>query len=361
MAFVVGVLAGPLMPTSASAVDLVGGYTLPDGHINLTKGDLEFILDQIKISEAHAARTVVRTPSRTAPYGYGLDQCLNATDIATVNALSGANSVSRPYTFNPNFPIGLRQVDARCNNITSPANAGWGAADEIFPRLIPRAPISTTSYPVSEFPNSVVTDSSPRVISNVIVDQTATNKAAVVAGVAAAGRPNPDTEVSINATTQSRTTVVKIGNTAPGGGAPYNGWFTLFGQFFDHGLDLLPKGNNGKVTVPLKPSDPLYVQGGRTNFMQLTRATNTSGESISSQHPTPTLPRPWIHLPIAPRQRMGMNSSGLSSKSSSPCSTEPSHPSFLAGRTLMTSTSSPGLSGCNATSPATTVHRLRMP
>ncbi|URK89123.1 hypothetical protein LP421_32070 (plasmid) [Rhizobium sp. RCAM05350] len=68
---------------------------------------------------------------------------------------------------------------------------------------------------------------------------------------------------------------VKITNIAPDEGlsAPFNSWFTLFGQFFDHGLDLVAKGGNGTVFVPLMPDDPLYVPGGTTNFMVLTRAT----------------------------------------------------------------------------------------
>ncbi|MGJ9401671.1 peroxidase family protein [Arthrobacter sp. KK5.5] len=49
--------------------------------------------------------------------------------------------------------------------------------------------------------------------------------------------------------------------------------FTIFGQFFDHGLDLVSKGGNGTVVIPLQPDDPLYVQGARTNFLTLTRAT----------------------------------------------------------------------------------------
>ncbi|ODT08495.1 MAG: hypothetical protein ABS58_02165 [Mesorhizobium sp. SCN 65-20] len=68
---------------------------------------------------------------------------------------------------------------------------------------------------------------------------------------------------------------VVITNTAPDEGlsAPFNSWFTLFGQFFDHGLDLVAKGGNGTVFIPLMPDDPLYVDGGDTNFMVLTRAT----------------------------------------------------------------------------------------
>ena len=61
--------------------------------------------------------------------------------------------------------------------------------------------------------------------------------------------------------------------------APYNSVFTLFGQFFDHGLDLVDQGGNGTVYMPLKPDDPLYDDspGARTNFMALTRALNQPG------------------------------------------------------------------------------------
>ena len=33
---------------------------------------------------------------------------------------------------------------------------------------------------------------------------------------------------------------------------------TPIGQFFDHGLDLVKKGGNGTVYIPLQPDDPLY-------------------------------------------------------------------------------------------------------
>ena len=68
---------------------------------------------------------------------------------------------------------------------------------------------------------------------------------------------------------------VQIANTSPDEGlsAPFNSWFTFFGQFFDHGLDLVNKGGSGTVYIPLQPDDPLYVVGSPTNFMVLTRAT----------------------------------------------------------------------------------------
>lgn len=59
--------------------------------------------------------------------------------------------------------------------------------------------------------------------------------------------------------------------------ASFNGFMTIFGQFFDHGLDLTAKGASGNVIIPLQPDDPLYVEGSPTNFMILTRATNEPG------------------------------------------------------------------------------------
>lgn len=59
--------------------------------------------------------------------------------------------------------------------------------------------------------------------------------------------------------------------------ASFNGFMTIFGQFFDHGLDLTSKGGSGTVYIPLHPDDPLYVEGSHSNFMVLTRATNAPG------------------------------------------------------------------------------------
>ena len=68
-----------------------------------------------------------------------------------------------------------------------------------------------------------------------------------------------------------------IGNITPDAGlsAPFNSWMTFFGQFFDHGLDLITKGG-GTVFIPLLPDDPLLRSrpAGAPNFMVLTRATN---------------------------------------------------------------------------------------
>ena len=136
-----------------------------------------------------------------------------------------------------------------------------------------------------------MSDPQPRIASNLIVDQTSTNPAAVDAWRA---NQDPDAVVPTGET-------LFIPNAAPDVGlsSPYNSMFTLFGQFFDHGLDLVPK-TGSTVFVPLQPGDPLYVQGAPTNFMVLTRA--TTRERGSGQ---PDLvvrrPEPDLHLaPLAP-------------------------------------------------------------
>ncbi|MBU2359638.1 MAG: hypothetical protein KKB02_12020, partial [Alphaproteobacteria bacterium] len=52
--------------------------------------------------------------------------------------------------------------------------------------------------------------------------------------------------------------IIRNLNTLPGDPST-SGMFTLFGQFFDHGLDFINKGGQGaKVIVPLAVTDPLY-------------------------------------------------------------------------------------------------------
>ena len=81
---------------------------------------------------------------------------------------------------------------------------------------------------------------------------------------------------------------LSIPNVAPDVGlsAPFNGWMTSVGQFFDHGLDLVGKGGFGTVYIPLQPDDPLYVPGSSTNFMAVTRATlDQNGNAVNKVTP----------------------------------------------------------------------------
>jgi Animal haem peroxidase/Fibronectin type III domain/RTX calcium-binding nonapeptide repeat (4 copies) len=236
----------------------VAANAAPEGQgFTLNRSDLRFILNQIRIAEAHAL-------SRT-------DENPCATLLG-----SGPNQIPNGNQQGVELPLGLRTVDGTCNNLI-PGKEEFGAADTLFPRLVPGRfedadfadpdgpgpadPVQTSYTQTS----GTVVDAEPRVISNLIVDQTDTNPAAVAVSGA-----DPATTVPGE--------TLFIPNSAPDVGlsAPFNSVFTLFGQFFDHGLDLVTKGG-GTIYMPLREDDPLYVPGGSTNFMVLTRATNQPG------------------------------------------------------------------------------------
>ncbi len=239
-----GLLAAP---TQAGAV------VVPDaGGFQLVKSDLEFILRQIRIAEAHAAGGDLLGP--------GPDQ---------VN--------------NPLLGEGLRTVGGVENNLL-PGQDTYGAADTVFPRRL--TPEFRTADPVPgpvqgppttySQTSGLVYDAAPRQVSNLVVDQTTRNPAAVAAAerMGTAGDP-----IDLDGDPDTPPDGLFIPNTATDAGlsARSNAWFTFFGQFFDHGLDLVTKGRSGTVVVPLQPDDPLYVAGSPTNFMVLTRATNQPG------------------------------------------------------------------------------------
>src|SRR5262245_59698392 len=198
---------------------------------NFNRADLEFILQQIFIAEADAAGADLRSllPNDEVPYG-------------------------------------LRTVDGTLNNLV-PGQGEFGAADNVFPELVDptfRLADDGTSYAQT---SGFVFDSEPRVISNLIVDPTPNNPAAVttfqrVPGSELITSPGLDGIFG----TPDDTPVFFIPNVTPDVGlsAPFNTWMTFFGQFFDHGLDFVTKGGNGTIFIPLMPDDPLYVPGSPT-------------------------------------------------------------------------------------------------
>jgi Ca2+-binding RTX toxin-like protein len=266
--------------------------------VSLVKHDLEFILKQIKIAEAHAA----------------------GGDLATLVG-------------NPLAPYGLRTVDGSHNNLV-PGRTEWGAADNPFlPMSTPGTPrndgdgdslafgpgmtLTNTDYGAS----GDVVDADPRLISNLIVDQTLDNPAAIMAALEHAGyagdvnaaitalqtgyaqfkliaealEGSEAALAPIRATWQASVAAygiemdgptIILPNVSPdiGDSAPYSSVFTLFGQFFDHGLDHVAKGNNGTVYIPLSPDDPLYVPGAHTNFMAVSRA-STGDNAMNTTTP----------------------------------------------------------------------------
>ena len=212
------------------------------------RSDLEFILEQIRIAEAHAA-------------GTPLQQLIA----------------------NPTLSLGLRTVDGSYNNLVQ-GQSEFGAADTLFPRMTTPEFRDAEDGHVVRADSGIVYDSQPRTISNLIVDQIEQQPR---------GRrrrrwhDGDDDDFIPNVTPDV------------GLSAPFNSWFTLFGQFFDHGLDLVTKGGSGTVFVPLQPDDPLYVDRRpsptRTSWCSPGRPTSPA-PTASSAPPTtststPTPPR----------------------------------------------------------------------
>lgn len=305
--------------------------------VTLVRHDIEFILTQIKIAEAHAS-------------GTPLSELIES----------------------PLLPFGLRTVDGSYNNFL-PGREQFGAAGEPFLHLTEAQYRSGSGQMPAMYSGATgnnnnyygqpggVVDGEPRLISNLIVDQTLANPAAIAAALKPLDLAGEDLLEAINviyqaykavkaaeagaidnsaaitalmtqiAQTQSAIAFLEgtafadqipflendlaemnaqldllqaaetvegaqvaldalleeyeiemdgptilIPNVAPDEGlsASYNSIFTIFGQFFDHGLDLIAKGGNGTIYMPLSEDDPLYSHDfPHLNFMVLTRAT----------------------------------------------------------------------------------------
>src|SRR4051794_27894098 len=254
----------------------------------VTAGDLSFILKQIKIAEMHTTTLTASNPCGTLlnQPGDNINDAYQVPDVIT--------------------SYGLRTVDGSCNNLKNAATYNFAASDQVFPRLT--APSFRDADPVDpNFPVGPqvtnygqpgnIVDSQPRIVSNLIDDQTSTNPAAI----AAAGHPvrtqDPTATAFLCTTEPTATTPGAPAGCTPahktlfipnittdvGLSPPFNSLFTFFGQFFDHGVDQTVK-TGATVFVPLKADDPLRTLGpdGDPNtpdqvpanqaFMVLTRA-----------------------------------------------------------------------------------------
>ena len=232
--------------------------------VQFVKHDLQFILDGILVSESHAAQTN--------------DTTGNIWDQATLDVSRQVLLDLVPNSFEP---IGMRTITGELNNLIV-GQEEFGATGE-FPRLTDPSfrDDGLTGNPETLFPGTTtdysdpgnIVDSDPRIISNLIVDQSIRNPAAIAAAEAAPGVDglwgsiddvlgdgvsvvNPD---GIAGTGDE---FFRIDNVAPDEGlsAPFNAWFTFFGQFFDHGLDLIKRGD-ARVFTPLQADDPLVLFG----------------------------------------------------------------------------------------------------
>ena len=247
----------PALLVSAEAATVGQGFTV-------TPSDLAFILKQIKIAEAHVANTTSATGPCGALVGTGPNQL--AEPAALLRAADGRRLLQQPGR-----PARRRTaLRTRCSR-------GWPRRRSRPPRRAARLrPCRTPGvHVVRAEVRATSSTRQPRTVSNLIVDQTSTNPAAVAAAgfpVRTQGNPGvvpcttdpdpladpPVAAAPADCTPSHETLFIPNVTTDVGLSPPYNSLFTLFGQFFDHGVDQTVKGG-GTVFVPLKADDPLIA------------------------------------------------------------------------------------------------------
>ena len=119
-----------------------------------------------------------------------------------------------------------------------------------------------------------------------------------------------------------------IGTLNPGV-SPSNGFFVLFGQFFDHGLDFIDKSSGATIKIALAADDPLYgmtgPDGRPVHEITINRATVQTVDANGSQYVDHTSPyidqsqtygshdgltnllREWVRDPVSGQYHAGMN------------------------------------------------------
>ena len=221
----------------------------PAGDIAFNQGDLDFILKQIQIAERHSAgeELIDILPNASLPWG------LRTVDGEFNNLLPGKTHFGQS---NLEFASDTERQYPDAQTLTIPLVAGDVVGEP-------------TSYLQGD--GTTVQDSTPRLISNLIVDQSTDNPAAVAAC-------DPEEDCVNLGPGFTGADMLFIPNVAVDEGlsAPFNVFLTFFGQFFDHGLDLVNKGGNGVVLMPLQGDDPLFGLN-PTNAMTMTRATLDAG------------------------------------------------------------------------------------
>ncbi len=187
--------------------------------VTLVLNDLEFILQQIKIAEANST------------------------------AHSGTSAVPlSQLIIDPHLPYGLRTVDGTYNN-TIDGRQFYGSADQPMPQILqPVERMGTGS--ITFGPGMTITggsytdlvtlaDLEPRLISNLIADQTLGNPAAVIAALENAGVAA--TVGVVNAITTAFNAAVSTRAAADAGGgvaAAVAAQDALIAQLTEHGIGI---------------------------------------------------------------------------------------------------------------------------
>ncbi|MEB3306390.1 MAG: hypothetical protein VKL58_09270, partial [Cyanobacteriota bacterium] len=166
------------------------------------------------------------------------------------------------------------------NNLDPVTNQPTGGFTISFPSgAVSYNPTYSLDYSLRGFTNPsnpFIFDASPRIISNLVANQNGRTTLQVQDDPYARQWTQTGTQAGKRVSQRNNTrheTILTGGDGTPNSGNPLpnSGFFALFGQYNDHGLDFLPKGNDGTLLIPVLPGDLLYTPGAATNFMALSR------------------------------------------------------------------------------------------
>ena len=218
---------------------------------------------------------------------------VDGTDQLRFQVGGGSPTASAPFpvsTTDPKFMAGatgtlFRRLTSQSfsNNINTLTNQSKGGFTINFSNgAVNYNPTYGLDYAIRGYTspsNPFIFDASPRIISNLVSNQNGKTALQVQDDPYARQWTQTGTQagkrVSQRNITRHETMLTGGDGTANSGNPlPNSGFFALFGQYNDHGLDFLSKGNDGSMLTPLLPGDSLYSPGSATNFMALSR-TNT--------------------------------------------------------------------------------------
>ncbi|SDH63493.1 peroxidase family protein [Pseudomonas panipatensis] len=253
----------------------------------LNQKDILFLQQQV---EFPTIRVIGYNANGDALYGYsGSDGVIHMLGVmGSFDPLSIPVGESTWYN-GARDPIGLRNVSGAFNNLTQDGQA-WGSFGQTFIRLshadyahyvhqnLSNHALSGLGVPAGATPqadnsslysdpSASLVDYTPRMISQTVVSGGVTfakdaqgHIQHTADGIAIVSDPGllKDLGEADTSAPGSGQYFIRNQNTVAGDPST-TGWFTLFGQFFDHGLDFIDKPNqNATITIPLSPDDPLY-------------------------------------------------------------------------------------------------------
>ncbi|MDO8456692.1 MAG: peroxidase family protein [Burkholderiaceae bacterium] len=224
----------------------------------------------------------------------------NFGDYVKPEAAGSPNAFYGNKTFAPSLSTPLSDYTTTVvGNTVTQANVV-----DYTPRMISQTITTGGSTPLLDTNNHIVNWNATQYASDTVyqalIDATGLDTATLVEGAAVV--TNYDTLLANGghrdfqkAAGTPGSNEIFIGAENPGV-APTNGWFAIFGQFFDHGLDKLGAGGQGtKIKIALATDDPLYgvlgSDGQPTTSITISRATvsgvDANGDPTYVNHTSP--------------------------------------------------------------------------